>query len=303
MTGSANLMREVAALGANWNADVLAATDAIFERAVETSAPGVERIADVAYGDHARQRLDVYVPQRGGAEVLLFFPGGGFTGGGKDEHPSFHRNIGTFFAKQGFLTFIANYRLAPEFLWADQTSDVAGAVHWVSQHAQAYGDAGKGLSLIGHSAGAVNVAGFIVHPRYRGNAEAAGVRQAVLISGVYGFTPQSPPNVRLYAGEQDTWPDKSPLTHIARCPIPLALCAAELDPAVLADPTIELAAASARVHGHYPPMHVFAGHNHASTVRSIGSPERAVGEWLSSRILNAATRIHPSTSALEVSSA
>lgn len=271
---------------------MLAATNAIFENAVQTSAPGVDRIADLPFGDHMRQRLDAYVPDGRSLATLLFVPGGGFTAGGKDEHPSFYRNVGVYFAKKGFLTFIANYRLAPECCWAEQTHDVASAVRWVGENVKRYGGVEEGLSVIGHSAGAVNLAGFLSHPRYEGQAVASGVRKAILISGVYRFAEQSPKNVQLYAGEREAWPDRSPINHIGRCRVPLVLCAAELDPEELASSTIEFAMANARVNGHYAPMYVLPGHNHVSTVRSIGSPAQAVGELLSSFTLTAESEAH-----------
>jgi acetyl esterase/lipase len=276
----ADTRREIAALGARFDPSILTATMALYADAVATSAPSVARIVDVAFGEHPRQKLDVYRPKQSGAPVLVFFPGGGFTGGGKDEHPSFYRNIGVYFARHGYLAIIANYRLAPEFRWTEQTADVAAAVAWVSANAIHFGGDPRCLSLLGQSAGAVNLSNYLFHPMHRGKAEVAGVRRAILMSGLYRFTRELPPNVQQYAGPQSAWRDRSPLTHAHRNRIPLSLCLAEYDPAMLATPTLELALTLTRRDGRCPPLHRFAGHNHVSTVQSIGSADDQVGSTL-----------------------
>ncbi|HKR89316.1 MAG TPA: alpha/beta hydrolase [Phenylobacterium sp.] len=276
----AQIRQKIADMGARFDPGVLAATMALYADAVATSAPGVERIADIAFGEHPRQQLDIYRPRQQDAPVLVFFPGGGFISGGKDEHPSFYRNVGVYFARHGYLAIIANYRLAPEFCWAEQTADVAAAVAWVSANAVRYGGDPGGLSLMGQSAGAVNLANYLFHPLHGGAAEAAGVRRAILMSGVYRFTPQLPPNVQHYAGPPSLWRDRSPLTHARRNRIPLSLCLAQYDPAMLAAPTLELALALTRRDGCCPPLHRFAGHNHVSTVQSLGSADDQVGAVL-----------------------
>lgn len=40
--------------------------------------------------------------------------GDAFVTGSKREDGTYHRNVGEYFARQGFLTLITNYRLAPD---------------------------------------------------------------------------------------------------------------------------------------------------------------------------------------------
>ena len=73
---------------------------------------GLDFAADLPYGEHPRQRMDVYFPQSAGSgrPVLLYLHGGGFIRGDKADRA----NVGWWGARQGFVTLLANYRLAPE---------------------------------------------------------------------------------------------------------------------------------------------------------------------------------------------
>ena len=57
----AGITNQVRGLGANFDPEVLAATRAIYRPHLDLSEAANEQI-DVAYGAHARHRLDVYRP-------------------------------------------------------------------------------------------------------------------------------------------------------------------------------------------------------------------------------------------------
>lgn len=59
--------------------------------------------------------------------------------------------------------------------------------------------------------------------------------------------------------------------------VPLWLGVAELDPGWIAQQTYALARAVTRVNGRSPDFCYFRGHNHVSTVQSLGSPQEDVG--------------------------
>src|SRR5882672_7061536 len=67
---------------------------------------------DIAYGTDARQKLDIYVPDRlaPAHPVLVFFHGGSWQYGSKD----IYRFVGQAFATKGYITVIADYRLYPQ---------------------------------------------------------------------------------------------------------------------------------------------------------------------------------------------
>jgi acetyl esterase/lipase len=114
---------------------------------------GSRRIArDLAYGPHARHRLDLYTPRRprGQLPLLVFVYGGGWETGDKSEYAF----AGRAFAALGYLTAVVDYRVVPEVRFPAFVEDVARATDWLVAHAVAHG--GDPLVLAGHSAGAYN---------------------------------------------------------------------------------------------------------------------------------------------------
>ena len=68
---------------------------------------------DLAYGDHPRQRLDLYAPKgeaRTGLPVIVFFYGGSWNSGRRQDYAW----VGQALAAQWFLVAVADYRLVPE---------------------------------------------------------------------------------------------------------------------------------------------------------------------------------------------
>ena len=95
---------------------------------------GVKVTKDLAYGKHVRQRVDVYQAEgKLGLPIMVFFHGGGYTGGARDNTPYVHANVLTYFARNGFLGVNADFRLAPEFKWPSGGLDVAEIVRWLKQ--------------------------------------------------------------------------------------------------------------------------------------------------------------------------
>ena len=125
---------------------------------------GVEVTADVPYkapGGREHQ-LDIYRPAnaQGPLPVVLYVHGGGFRLLSKDTHWV----MGLAFARQGYLVFNINYRLAPQHPFPAAIDDVCAAYGWVAENAAQYGgDVGR-LALAGESAGANLVTALAVAP-------------------------------------------------------------------------------------------------------------------------------------------
>lgn len=116
---------------------------------------------DLAYGPEDRQKLDIYTP-RGGAPkaTVLFLYGGSWTSGTK----SLYRFLGQALAGRGYQTVVADYRLAPAVGYPAFVEDTARAFAWVKAHiAEHSGDPSR-VILMGHSAGAYNVAMIAIDP-------------------------------------------------------------------------------------------------------------------------------------------
>jgi acetyl esterase/lipase len=131
--------------------------------AAEAALPaGVQRIADVPYGGHPRQRMDVYVPtglapSAVRAPVIFMVHGGGWRNGDKALGRVVQEKVARWVPK-GFVLVSVNYRLLPETPVAEQERDVQAALIAAQQRAPQWGADPARFILMGHSAGAHLVA-------------------------------------------------------------------------------------------------------------------------------------------------
>jgi acetyl esterase/lipase len=275
-SAAADIARQVRALGAKFDPEVLAATRAIYRPHLDLGEAPVEQ-ADLAYGAHPRHRLDVYRPAGPARAIVVFVHGGGFVAGDKNGDGVFYRNIGRWLARQGLAAVVPNYRLAPEHPWPAGAMDVQAVLRWVAAQREPFGGAAAPLVLWGQSAGASHVATWLFDDAARGG-EATHVDAVMLMSGFYSAEAPLPPGPRAYFGEDPAlYAKRSPLTHVRPLALPLWLAVAELDPGWIAQQTYALARALTQAHGRSPDFHYFRGHNHVSTVQSLGSPQQDAG--------------------------
>ena len=265
-------------IGARFDPGVLAETRDLY-RSATAALPWAGRpaVEDLEYGPAARNRIDVYPADAINAPVLLFLHGGGFVGGDKRSDPQFYGNVGRYFAAHGYLAVLANYRLVPDSTWPSGNEDVAAILSWIDRHVADHGGDARRIVLIGQSAGAAHVAGYLFDPRWKGCINRS-IHAVALLSGFYRAKEPMYEGPRLYMGEDAAnWPDRSPATHVGPEHPPLLLSVAEFDPAQIADQTLDLATALNTADGRPPEFHWFAGHNHVSTVHSLGLGSDCVG--------------------------
>lgn len=153
-----------------------------------TPRSGYALDADIAYGDRARQRLDVYRPSRPRAvpaPVVVFFYGGAWSSGDRGDY----RFLGQYLASEGFVVVIPDYRLRPEVAFPGFLEDGAKALRWVQDHIAAESGDPQRLLLMGHSAGAYNAMMLALDRRYGAGAgfDAARIRGVVGLAGPYDF--------------------------------------------------------------------------------------------------------------------
>ena len=163
--------------------------------AVTAYDAGAAKVASgVAYGPHARQRLDVYAPEgsrgateRAGHPVVVFVYGGSWASGDR-RHYGF---LGHALAARGFVTVIPDYRLVPEVTYPAFVKDAAAAVRWARANAAAYGGDPERLAVAGHSAGAYNALMLASDPKYTDPAspDHLPLAAAVGLAGPYDFLP------------------------------------------------------------------------------------------------------------------
>ena len=122
--------------------------------------------ANVAYGPHPRQRLDIYTPTAaptaGGWPVVVFFYGGSWNTGTRTQYLF----VGEALAARGVLTMVADYRLYPEVRYPDFLSDSAQALAYGLDHAARFGGDPKRVFVMGHSAGGYNAAMLALDARW-----------------------------------------------------------------------------------------------------------------------------------------
>lgn len=272
---------ELRNMGPRFDPEILQRTRALYRSAVER-LPWSDRpaVVDVAYGPAERHRLDVYPSDRSDAPVVLFLHGGGFIGGDKSGDPVFYGNVGRYFAAHGFLVVVANYRLAPASAWPSGIEDVAAMIEWIGRHAAEHGGDGARIILVGQSAGAAHAAGYLFNAGPFA-ASARAVCGAALMSGFYRAKAPLVGGPLSYFGDDEArWQDRSPAAHIMTSHPPLLLSVAELDPAPIADQTLDFAAALNAADGQPPRLLWFEGHNHVSTVHGLGLGSDVVGRAL-----------------------
>jgi acetyl esterase/lipase len=274
----------IAQLGRALGPDVLAAVRALYDDEQQALAAAHPATAsDVAYGEHPRHRLDLYTPESaaGAAPVVVFVHGGGFlkgdkggSGGGGVEAWT-NANVGRMAAAAGMLGVVINYRLAPDDVWPAGAEDVAAAVAWVRANAADHGGDPSRIVLIGTSAGAVHVAGWL---KLVGEAAARrDVRAAVLLSGLYGYTPLDPRD-ELYYGEVALYPERMPLEAVAATALPLLVACAQYDPPRFQAEFLGLLRDRLARHGALPAALIQNDHNHYSMTMHLGTADRRLSD-------------------------
>ena len=255
---------------------------------------GVERRTGMAYGSDERQKLDVYLPTavtvggRGRRPLIVFMHGGGFIRGDRSERD----NVGWRFAREGFVTVIPSYRLAPAHRWPAGAEDVASVWAWAHEQADALEADPSQIFIVGESAGAAHAAAATLIRRFRHDAVHAPAGVA-LISGVYNAeleyiarrqfgTPTPDPRNDAYFGDDAASRRQMSTVELIDVPsFPLLITWAELDPPQMQIQAGELFAKLSVRHGFSPDIQVIAGHNHLSQLEAINT----VDDQLSSTII------------------
>jgi acetyl esterase/lipase len=227
----------LAALGFS-RASPLSLFDAIGPR----DAGGRLAARDLVYGEGPRQRLDVYAPAvpREPAPVLVFFYGGSWESGAKDDYAF----VGQALAAQGFVTVLPDYRLYPQARFPDFLQDGAAAIAWVRDNIAAYGGDPRRIVLAGHSAGAYNAVMLGLDPRY---LTAAGVDPKVIravagLSGPYDFLPLDTDTTIKVFGQAPNLAETQPATFVGPLSPPAFLATGDADKTVKPRHTASLAA-------------------------------------------------------------
>lgn len=229
---------------------------------------------NLAFGEHPKQRLDLYLPRKPPqkAPVLLFLHGGGFSEGDR-AHYGF---IAAPYAEHGIITVVSSYRLSSDgFTYPAPLDDAKAAVIWIHAHISEYGGNPQSIFVSGHSAGAILAADIGAD---RSWLTTAGIPVSVL-NGIVPVSGQ----YQLEAGQLDNYAPTtelklraSPIRHI-KDPAPAAVIAfGENSGDPLEDgrrETSQKLHSSLKAKGVNAVLVALKGENHIDTVFSLGDAD------------------------------
>lgn len=273
-----DLRAQIRALGYELTLAQIEATMALMAPLAPRPGSDVEVHRDLVYGPDPRHRLDVFIPSAGatGAPVLVFVHGGGFVRGDKGAPDApFYNNVGLWAARSGCLGVTMTYRLAPAAPWPAGSEDVGAAVGFLRAAIERWGGDPHRIFLMGQSAGAVHVAGYVANSPVH-------VAGAILISGIYDVT-RAERNLfqAAYYGEDPSrFAEQSTLGKLAATTLPCLYTVSEFDPPDFQRQAAWLVEAYAARQGRWPRLIQLTGHNHLSSVLQIGSALDTLGPEL-----------------------
>jgi arylformamidase len=134
---------------------------------------------DVVYGDGARNRFDVFHPERKSKGLVVFVHGGYWLKFDKSSWSHFAAGA----LARGWTVCLPSYDLAPEVRIADITRQVSSAI------TKAAGRVGGSVRLTGHSAGGHLVSRMICEDTRLPQEVLDRIEQVVSISGLHDLRP------------------------------------------------------------------------------------------------------------------
>ena len=247
---------------------------------------GVVRSAGLAYGDDARQRLDVYrawgTPTA--APVIVFLYGGRWRSGARRDYIL----LGSALARRGWVVVVPDYRVYPAARFPAWVDDGARAVRWARDHAARFGGDSTRLVVVGHSAGAHTAALLALDERYLRDAGLPGgaVRGFVSLAGPVDTT-WTAPDVQQLMGPRSGWPATYAYNFIDGTEPPLLLLHGASDGVVGVGNSARLAQ-RIRARGGCARLGVCRGAGHVGIVLALAFP--ALGPARAIRDLQAFVR-------------
>lgn len=227
------------------------------------------RHGNLPYGAGARQRLDVYLPQSpatGGRPVVVFFYGGGWSEGAKEQY----RFVANALTSRGYVVVVPDYRLYPEVRFPAFVEDAALAVRWTHDHVAEFdGDPGK-LVLLGHSAGA-HIAAMLTfdeHFLVAVGGDQRWIRGFVGLSGPYDFLPIIDPVVQQAFSSLTHLEESQPINFVGGGEPPALLMHGEADKRVAPGNSKRLAERIREQHGSVSERY-FPGMSHGGILAPL----------------------------------
>lgn len=180
-------------------------------------ASSVEVRRDISYvegpsADADKHELDLYIPKgKPDVPVFFFIHGGAWRYGDRSQYPA----VGNRFAKEGILTVVPSYRLAPKHPHPAQIEDVTRAFVWVAQNIEGFGGDTNRIFVGGHSAGGHLAALLTLDEQYLKKFEMSPnlIRGAASLSGVFNLTTTEGQS-SVFGSDPHVRKQASPLFHL-----------------------------------------------------------------------------------------
>ncbi len=282
-----SLRELMAEIGPRWGTSVSAHVRLMIEAFTEvlTAAPkhGVLVEGDIRYGEHPRQRLDVYKPEHAKAcPVVMFVHGGAFVDGDRNRSREIYANVLYYFARHGVVGVNIGYRLAPEFRFPSGIEDVRRALEWTRSNIGEFGGDQSRIFLMGHSAGAAHVAGYAYDARHQPDS-GPGIAGLIVVSGrVRADNTASNPNARkveaYYGSDATSYGDRSPVSLVDANSVRTLIAFGEFENPLIDVYCLELAYKLAAAKGCSPTVLRLPGHNHTSMIAHLNTSDERLGQ-------------------------
>ena len=231
-------------------------------------------LTNIAYGDDARQKLDIYLPKPnavGGSAVLIFFHGGSWRDGEREGYGF----LGRAFAARGFVTVIADYRKAPRVRFPAFVEDTAAAIAWVHANIAKHNGDAERIFVMGHSAGAHIAMMTALDPQWLAakNLTPDVIKGVIGLAGPYDFLPLTTESSQIALGQ---WPDLTetqPITFARADAPPLLLLTGDKD-TVVKPRNSKILSAKIQALGGQQQLQIYPDVDHADIIMAVARPFR-----------------------------
>ena len=223
---------------------------------------------DIAYGQHQRQRYDLFAPLQGHHfPLLIFVHGGAWDSGGKDGYDF----VGHAFASKGYLTALIDYRQVPDVQYPAFVEDTAKAVAHMRSEATKYDGDPSRVYLVGHSAGAYNIVQATLNPAFA--ADIGSIKAIAAMAGPFDFVPIQHPSIEKAFGKYQPLEDTQPRKFIRADQPPLLMLHGLDDDLVLPESYRDFYKA-VKDSGAHVEFHEYPATNHISILGDLSRPFR-----------------------------
>ncbi len=244
---------------------------------------------NIAYGELARQKLDIYIPTNKATSnhkklmpVVLFIYGGSWDSGEKKDYLF----AAEAFTSKGYLTVIPDYRLFPEVKFPAFIDDAALASKWVKSHIAEYGGDPDNVFIIGHSAGAHITLMLDLNTEYlaRVNLKPDAFKGYIGLAGPYDFLPLKSQRLKTIFGPEELRWKSQPINYVTGKNQPTLLLVGLKDDIVLPKNTFNLANTIRAKEGSVKVVE-FPDYDHIDMVKNIAKLFRGNSTLLDEVIL------------------